>query len=192
MPRAPILALLRLHILVCIAVSAALLHDYSSSSHAAFCAVGSGCDAVRQSAYARVAGVPLPVVGLLAFAGLFGLTMFDHRVRRAWLAPVATVGAVSGVALLLIQHLALHTFCKLCVTVDVASIFAAGLAWLYRSVGNEGNDGAVHPMGWGGAGACRVHRALRLRSTTTTAPREACHRQVLGTGQAHHRGAVGL
>jgi protein-disulfide isomerase/uncharacterized membrane protein len=152
MPRAPILVLIRVCALVALAVSAALLHDYTRPLPA-FCAEGAGCDQVRQSAYSSILGVPTPVVGVLAFVALFALTLLPHERRRRLMVPVAVLGGVFGAAFLAIQALVLHVFCKLCIVVDLAAVLAAVGGVLYAWKGERGDDGAVSARHWAIAAA---------------------------------------
>ena len=65
-----------LALLVAIGVSTALLIDYLRPLPA-FCDTGSGCDQVRASPYARLLGIPLPLIGLTGFVGLIALSLVD-------------------------------------------------------------------------------------------------------------------
>ena len=69
-----------------LAVSAALLADYASSSPA-FCSAGSGCDTVRRSGLGYIpmpggAYVPVPVVGLIGFGLALAATLLGDWRRR--------------------------------------------------------------------------------------------------------------
>lgn len=111
-----------------LAVSAMLLVDYVRPP--VFCADhGSGCDAVRQSSFARPLGVPLPVPGALYFTTLLGLSLLGARDRaRRLLASLGLLGVLAGVALVAIQGFVLHHWCRYCIAVDVSSIAAGALA----------------------------------------------------------------
>ncbi len=108
------------------AATAMLMVDYLRDP--VFCAdAGSGCDRVRHSAFARVAGVPLPILGAFWFSAITSLTALGRSRRlRAALAALGAVGAVAGLAFIAIQAVVLHTWCRFCVVVD-ASAIAAGL-----------------------------------------------------------------
>jgi predicted DsbA family dithiol-disulfide isomerase/uncharacterized membrane protein len=114
----------RLALLVAIAVSAALLIDYSRPLPA-FCDVGSGCDKVRASGYGSIFRIPVPLLGLLAFTSLMAISLVRNEAAERVSRVLALVGGAVGVVLLLTQALQLKVFCRLCVVVDVAAIVAA-------------------------------------------------------------------
>ena len=118
--------------LVGLAVAAMLLVDYVRPP--VFCADhGSGCDVVRHSAFARPFGLPLPVPGALFFVALLGTSVLGagERARRL-LGALGLLGVLSGVALVAIQGLVLHHWCRFCLVVDLCSIVAGGLAMSLR------------------------------------------------------------
>ena len=106
----------RLAAILALAVSAALLVDYTSAIPA-FCGADSGCAAVRRSGYGFVplAGtyVPLPVFGLLGFALLLGVAL-TGKLRR-FVPLVAGLGGVVGLGLFGLQALKIGQLCSLCV-----------------------------------------------------------------------------
>ncbi len=114
----------RLALLVAVAVSAALLIDYFRPLPA-FCDVGSGCDKVRASGFGKVLGVPVPLVGLLAFSSIAMLSLSTHPAAARWTRVLTLVGGAGGLVLLSVQAFLLHVFCKLCVAVDIAAVVAA-------------------------------------------------------------------
>ena len=73
-----------------LAASAVLLVDYTQVVPV-FCAEGGGCEAVRQTVFARPFGVPLPLVGVVAFLVLAVLALL--RGPRARLANLVVTGA---------------------------------------------------------------------------------------------------
>ncbi|MBI5538107.1 MAG: thioredoxin domain-containing protein [Deltaproteobacteria bacterium] len=155
MPRALILVLLRMLVLVSTAVSSALLYDYKGAAPA-FCVTGDGCAKIKESAFASIAGVSTPVLGVLAFGTLFGLTLLSHKYRRQWMVPVAILGALSAAAFIAIQAFVEHTFCKLCMVVDTSAIAAGGVAVWYWLKADRGDDGAVPTVWWSVMGAVAI------------------------------------
>jgi protein-disulfide isomerase/uncharacterized membrane protein len=117
----------RLALLIALGVSAALLIDYLRPLPS-FCDVGSGCDQVRLSRYAKVLGIPLPLIGLAGFALWMITSLFQSMRARLLTRLFALVAGVTAVLLLLTQALVIKIFCKLCVTVDIATIVAAAAA----------------------------------------------------------------
>jgi protein-disulfide isomerase/uncharacterized membrane protein len=159
MRRAFPLAALRALLLLALSASAALLYDYTRPVPA-FCEAGAGCDAVRSSSFAYVLGVPQPALGLFAYAFVFTVSLLPRPRRSRLLLPLASLGALLGVAFLAIQAFVIQRFCSLCVVVDVSSILIAGLAWVDRRA--ESHDGAVPRAGWSLVAAMAVVVPLLL------------------------------
>lgn len=114
------LALLRALALVALATSVALFIDYVSLSPS-FCGPDSGCSAVRSSGFGYVAGVPVPVFGVLGFALLFALTLGKSDFLRSLVRPAAYFAAVAAVGLIGLQVKIGH-FCLLCLIVDASAL----------------------------------------------------------------------
>ena len=106
--------------LVGFGASVASLIDYFGDAPT-FCAE-SGCEAVRESAWARPLGIPLPIFGIAYFAAMIVLAFVARpRLRIA----LAAAGGSIGIALILIQAFAIGGWCKLCLVADPAAILAA-------------------------------------------------------------------
>lgn len=156
MPRALILVLLRILVLVALAVSSALYFDYKGAG-ATFCQeAGEGCGKIKESAWAEIMGVSTPTIGILAFVVLFGLTLLSHEQRKKWVPPVAVVGAVAALGFIAIQAFVEHTFCKLCMIIDSAAILGAGVAVWYWLKGDRGQDDALSSTWWAVIGATAI------------------------------------
>lgn len=122
---------LRALCVVGLAFSSMLLFDYLRPP--VFCsdAAASGCEVVKHSRFARPLGVPLPVPGLIYFAGMVALSFLRGPRARRWLTLGATLGALAGVSFLTIQGAVLHAWCKLCLVVDTSAVLI-GVAALLR------------------------------------------------------------
>src|SRR5690606_37680190 len=86
-----------------------------------------GCDEVRRSALADVAGLPMPVFGVAFFAVAGALLLAGRRYRR-WLIAWSAAGAAVGAALLAVQIFSIGALCPLCVVADLAAIALLALA----------------------------------------------------------------
>lgn len=111
-----------------------LLWSYTSPSRPMLC-FGTGCDAVRASAYSHVHGVPMPVFGvagylLIAFL-IIGESLvpveFTTRLRQA-LVAVTGFGFLFSLYLEYLQGFVIHAFCAWCVTSGVVMTALFGLA----------------------------------------------------------------
>jgi protein-disulfide isomerase len=128
---------LRAASLIALATSVALLGDYTSLSPAFCTAADAGCGAVRRSSLGYPLGIPMPAFGVAGFTTLFALSMFDTPFRRRFLPPMAALGAVAALALLVIQAVMVKTFCAFCVIVDVSGIVAGVAAWMWVKASAE-------------------------------------------------------
>lgn len=112
----------QLWILVAIIASTALLMD-SLGSTPAYCGGAGGCLTAKRAARDWLGPVPLPLLGMLSFAGLLVITASTRtRVLDILEYGAALVGAVGGTCLLLAQAFVLKTFCPFCVVVDISAI----------------------------------------------------------------------
>jgi uncharacterized membrane protein len=125
---APIL-LLRAALFVAVLACAALVVDYRNLGDPAFCGAGSGCMAVRRSAYSSIGPLSLPTLGLAATGTLLALALGARTRRHTLLVTLlAATGAAVAAILLAIQALVIGAFCQWCVMVDLGVIVAAGAA----------------------------------------------------------------
>src|SRR4051794_22291724 len=95
--------------LVGLGASLASFYDYLTPAPT-FCAE-SGCETVRNSAWAHPLGIPLPALGIAYF---IAMSVLAFRARPRLRFALAALGGVSGIALILIQGLAIGAWCKLC------------------------------------------------------------------------------
>jgi uncharacterized membrane protein/protein-disulfide isomerase len=124
-------AILRLLALLALAVSAALLID-GWSPRSRLCSFGSDCDQVVHSWLAERLVVPLPLVGVVYFAGLFTLSLVGSERARKLFRPLALLAGAGGVALIAAQLFAIGHVCPLCLVVDTAAMLLGGLALSVR------------------------------------------------------------
>lgn len=100
--------------------SVTLLTDYTSSS-ASVCAVGGGCDEVKNSVFASLAGIPTPLFGVVFFTALLLMSALGRPAHRVqWL--VSAAGACAAAVLLGLQAFVIGAFCKFCLVADLAAV----------------------------------------------------------------------
>lgn len=100
------------------------------SGETAACGGSTGCFEVLGSAYARIAGIPLAAVGVLAYFGAFSFAIFaGFGYTRARGLFTLTVWAmfVMTVWLLYVQAFVLHAFCRYCLFSAAIVFLLAGL-----------------------------------------------------------------
>ncbi len=115
-------------------VSLALLWSYSPSG-AELCQPGGGCDAVRDSGYASVLGVPTPAFGVLFFAVALALAAVRDRRARALLTIWRAGGGGVAIALLVVQAVVIGAFCVACVIANGAALLMAVIGLVGRGEG---------------------------------------------------------
>jgi uncharacterized membrane protein/predicted DsbA family dithiol-disulfide isomerase len=118
--------------IVGLAASAVLAIDYSRPTPV-FCSEGGGCEAVRQTAFAAVFGIPTPYFGVAGFLALGVVSLLPGRRARVAQLALGVVASLAGVLLLAAQW-ALGHFCPYCCIADasaIASAFAA--SWRFAA-----------------------------------------------------------
>jgi uncharacterized membrane protein len=92
------------------------------------CVVGGSCEEVQSSEYAKVLGIPVPVLGLIAYATVLALVAWDSPTARLGAAAIALVGLLFSAYLLVVQLVVIDAVCAWCVANDV--LIAPALAVL--------------------------------------------------------------
>jgi uncharacterized membrane protein len=88
---------------------------------ALICTTG-GCEQVQQSDYAELAGIPVALLGLLAWVAVLVLVAWDSPLARALTAGVALVAAAFAVYLVVLQLFVIDAICVWCMVNDVVLI----------------------------------------------------------------------
>ena len=100
---------------------------------------GGGCETVQHSRYSKLAGVPLPLLGLVGAASMFATTLLgDPRARTAAFV-LAVSGALFSLYLASLQAFEIHAYCAWCLSSAVIWLALAattGVAW-FRAAGEE-------------------------------------------------------
>jgi len=83
------------------------------------CVAGGGCETVQRSAYAEIAGVPVALLGLVAYSSVVCLVAWDSPNARLGAATIAFVGLAFSLYLLVLQLFVIDAVCTWCVVNDV-------------------------------------------------------------------------
>jgi uncharacterized membrane protein len=83
------------------------------------CVAGGGCETVQESEYAEIAGIPVALLGLGAYAAMLGLVAWDTPTARLGAAMLALVGLVFSMYLLALQLFVIDAVCVWCLANDV-------------------------------------------------------------------------
>lgn len=114
-------------------LSAYLAYLHFTEAQAAFCAAGSECDAVRQSGFSTMMGIPVAVFGIFGYALIIVFTLISISKRQRWL--YLYVFALSGITfsayLTYVELFVIKAICTYCI-VSALIITAIFLMLLFR------------------------------------------------------------
>jgi uncharacterized membrane protein len=112
-----------------IAVTSYLVYARYTGTRLA-CTTG-GCETVQHSKYAKAAGIPVAILGLVAYVAVF-LTALSARIEAAAIgAAIVLAGLAFGVYLIVIQVAVIDAICQWCIASD-AIVFVLALACAER------------------------------------------------------------
>jgi uncharacterized membrane protein len=86
---------------------------------ALICTGSGGCETVQESEYATLVGVPVALLGLLAYAAVIVLTVVDSRRARVATAVIAVSGLAFALYLVALQAFVIDAWCVWCLVNDV-------------------------------------------------------------------------
>jgi uncharacterized membrane protein len=92
------------------------------------CPIGGGCEAVQESEYAELAGIPVALLGLVSYVVVLALVAWDAPTARLAAAALALVGVLFSGYLLVVQLFVIDAVCVWCLANDV--VIAPALALL--------------------------------------------------------------
>jgi uncharacterized membrane protein len=104
-----------------IALSAYLTWVHYEPS-ALVCTGNGGCEKVQQSDYATLVGVPVAVLGLIAWIAVFGLTLWNDPLARTLTAALALGAALFAAYLVILQFFVIDAICVWCTINDVVLV----------------------------------------------------------------------
>lgn len=100
---------------------------------ALICTGGGGCETVQDSDYATLAGIPVAVLGLVAWSIVLGLTVWDSELARE-LTVVAAVSTLGFAAyLVVLQLFVIDAVCTWCMANDVVLVPLLAVLALVRA-----------------------------------------------------------
>ena len=92
------------------------------------CAIAHGCEVVQSSAYAKLAGIPVALLGLLGYAAILASLVRDDETARTVTALLALGGAGFSAWLTYVEVARLDAICIWCVGSAVCMVLLAGLS----------------------------------------------------------------
>lgn len=97
------------------------------------CAINEGCEKVQSSRYAKVGGVPVPVIGLVGYVAILASLLVRGEAARLATAGMALGGFAFSVYLTSLELFQIHAICQWCVGSAVlmtALMLVTGLRFL--------------------------------------------------------------
>jgi uncharacterized membrane protein len=109
-----------------VAAAGAAVAGYLTYVHyrpdALVCAGSGGCETVQESQYAELAGVPVALLGLLAYAAVLALVVWDTQVARTLAVAITLSAAGFALYLLVLQAFVIDAWCIWCLVNDVVVV----------------------------------------------------------------------
>lgn len=95
------------------------------------CTGGGGCETVQESSYAELAGIPIALLGLLAYGAVLLLVAWDREPARALVAAVGLAALGFAGYLVALQAFVVDAWCVWCLVNDlvVAPLLATLGVW---------------------------------------------------------------
>lgn len=100
-----------------VVVSLYLAYLHFSDGHAAFCAAGTDCDAVRQSGFSTLMGIPVAAIGVAGYSVILIASLLGMKKRTKWLVLyiLALAGFVFSAYLTYLELFVIKAICMYCV-----------------------------------------------------------------------------
>jgi uncharacterized membrane protein len=92
------------------------------------CAINQGCEKVQSSKYAKVGGVPVPLIGLIGYFSLLGTLLARGELARLATAGLAIFGTLFSGYLTFLELFQIHAICQWCVGSAITMTSIAVLA----------------------------------------------------------------
>jgi uncharacterized membrane protein len=92
------------------------------------CAINQGCEKVQSSKYAKVGGVPVPLIGLIGYLTILGSLLVRGELARLATAGMAIFGMLFSGYLTFLELFRIHAICQWCVGSAITMTVIAVLA----------------------------------------------------------------
>jgi uncharacterized membrane protein len=92
---------------------------YAKYADAAIACTTGGCEKVQNSDYATLAGIPVPVLGLVGYAAILATAFVAGEVGALAAVAVTVGGFAFAIYLVYVQYAIIDAFCMWCLISDV-------------------------------------------------------------------------
>jgi uncharacterized membrane protein len=111
------------------------------------CAVGHGCEKVQNSEYAKLAGVPVPLIGLIGYVGIFLSLLVRGELARLATAGMAIIGFAFSMYLTYREIFTIEAICQWCVgSAIVMTLLMVFSVWRVLRGDEDDGGGGVAPL----------------------------------------------
>jgi uncharacterized membrane protein len=86
---------------------------------ALICTGSGGCETVQESSYAELVGIPVALLGLLAYVAVLALVAWDSEMARTAVAAIALGAAAFAAYLVVLQAFVIDAWCVWCLVNDL-------------------------------------------------------------------------
>jgi uncharacterized membrane protein len=109
------------------------------------CALNQGCEKVQSSRYAKVGGVPVPLIGLIGYVAIFASLLIRGELARMATAGMTIGGFAFSVYLTSLELFRIHAICQWCVGSAIVMTSLAVLATI-RVLRAPGDGALAEPV----------------------------------------------
>jgi len=96
------------------------------------CVAGGGCETVQESSYAELVGIPVALLGLVAYVAVLVLVAWDTEPARTAVAAIAIAGAAFAVYLVALQAFVIDAWCVWCLVNDLLLVPLLAILAVWR------------------------------------------------------------
>ena len=101
---------------------------------ALICTSHGGCETVQKSSYAELAGIPVALLGLLAWSAVLVLVAWDSELARTLVAAVALGAAGFAIYLVTLQAFVIDAWCIWCMVNDLVLVPLLAILAIWRTL----------------------------------------------------------
>ena len=99
---------------------------------ALICTSSRGCETVQESSYAELAGIPVALLGLIAWVAVLALVAWDSELARTLVAAIGLGAAGFAVYLVVLQAFVIDAWCVWCLVNDVVLVPLLAILAVWR------------------------------------------------------------
>jgi uncharacterized membrane protein len=99
---------------------------------ALICTSSGGCETVQESSYAELVGIPVALLGLIAYVAVLTLVLWDTEAARTAVAAIALGGAAFAAYLVVLQAFVIDAWCVWCLVNDLVLVPLLAILAVWR------------------------------------------------------------